>query len=130
MYRSNPDGITRRVKQVLWAALAGGGAPARKGLEVPVEEVRKRGEAYLAGLPAGERTDRLARVFGLYMDGGSVDQVAKAAGVSQSSVSVYLNEIAAAIGCRVVRWQAGVGSVARALKDGRFGVARRRERAG
>ncbi|HOC54468.1 MAG TPA: hypothetical protein PKI20_02470 [Verrucomicrobiota bacterium] len=116
MYRSNPDGITRRVKQVLWAALAGGGAPARKGVEVPAEEVRRRGEAYLAGLPAGERTERLVRVFGLYMDGGSVDQVAKAAGVSQSSVSVYLNEIAAAIGCGVVRWQAGAGSVARALK--------------
>jgi hypothetical protein len=58
----------------------------------------------------------MRRVFGLYMDGSSAGQVAKGTGVSQGSVSVYLNEIEAAIGCKVLRWRAGVGGIAKAVK--------------
>jgi integrase len=116
MYGVNPDGITRRVKRVLWAALAGGATPVSAAAEVSTEEVRKRGETYLARLSAGERRERMRRVFGLYMDGSSAGQVAKGTGVSQGSVSVYLNEIEAAIGCKVLRWRAGVGGIAKAVK--------------
>jgi hypothetical protein len=123
MYAVNPDGITRRVKKVLWAALAsltkaeGREQRAESELgEVPAAEVRKRGEAYLAKLGAGERRERMERVFGLYLDGNSVGAVAKGAGVSKGTVSGYLNEIEAAIKCKVLRWRVG-GGVAKAVRE-------------
>jgi len=84
MYDANPYGITGRVKKVLWAALSrlngeaskDGAAGAEALPEVPLDEVRRRGEEYLAGLPAGERRGNMARVFGLYLGGASVAGVA------------------------------------------------------
>jgi hypothetical protein len=121
MYGDNPYGITARVKKVLWASLSKlargqtGEADVVPALpEVPVEEVRRRGEEYLAKLLAGERRDAMGKVFGQYMDGASVAKVAKAIGVSQSTVSLYLNEVEENIGCKVVRRPVGV---AEAVKD-------------
>jgi len=112
MYRDNPHGITLRVKKVLWAALTRlakaemsepdgpklkaetGEAEEEEALaEVAAEEVRRRGEAYLASLPASGRRESMGRVFGEYVGGASVAKVAKSVGVSQSRVSLYLNEI-------------------------------------
>jgi len=121
MYGVNPDGITRRVKRVLWAALAGDAEGGMKNAdpklpELPAAEVRERGEAYLAKLGAGERRERMARVFRLYLDGKSVGAVASGAGVSKGSVSEYLNEIETAVKCKLLRWRAG-GGVAKAVKE-------------
>ena len=66
MYRDNPDGITRRVKRVLARALQPPGSrPGQSRPEVPDEEVRRRGEAYLAGLPASHKAERMRQVFTL-----------------------------------------------------------------
>ena len=123
MYEVNPDGITRRVKKVLWAALANKGE-AKKGepyslgdlSELPAAEVRRRGEAHLAKLAAGDRRERMERVFRLYLDGNNVGLVALGTGVSKASVSGYLNEIEAAIKCKLLRWRAG-GGIAKAVKE-------------
>ena len=45
----------------------------------------------------------MATVFKLYMDGQNIQAVMAAVNVSKGSVSGYLNEIEAAIGCRIVR---------------------------
>jgi integrase len=132
MYGENPYGITARVKKVLWGALsklakaeaaargeapsgAANGADAPKELaSVPVEEVRRRGKAYLATLLASERRESMGKVFGEYVGGASVAKVAKSVGVSQSTVSLYLNEIEGQVKCKVVR---RAGGVAEAVKD-------------
>jgi AcrR family transcriptional regulator len=67
----------------------------------------------------------MTRVFGQYVDGASVAKVAKAVGVSQSTVSLYLNEIEEKIGCRVVR---RLSEVAEAVKED--GSVLRAERTG
>lgn len=124
MYGANSYGITGRVKKVLWAALsklakAEAAARGEKVEEVPalpevaVEEVRRRGEAYLATLPASERRESMGKVFGEYLGGASVAKVAKSVGVSQSTVSLYLNEIEGRVKCKVVR---RTGGVAEAVK--------------
>ena len=121
MYEENPYGITGRVKKVLWAALsklaraeavAKGEAEEQEPAlpELPAEEVRRRGEAYLASLPASERRESMGKVFGQYVDGASVAKVAKTIGVNQSTVSLYLNEIEEKIACKVVRRAAGLGA--------------------
>jgi hypothetical protein len=71
--------------------------------QVSTEETRKRGDAYIATLPEGEKRSRMAAVFNLYMDGQNIQTVMVAVNVSKGSVSGYLNEIEAAIGCRIVR---------------------------
>ncbi len=55
-------------------------------------------------------------VFNAYMDRKKSGEVAAAAGVSKGRVSGYLNEIEAAIGCRIVRGRPEGGSVTAALK--------------
>jgi hypothetical protein len=88
---------------------------------VSVEEVRCRGEGYLAGVAAGDRRETMTRVFTDYLDGDSVAKVAKSVGVSQSTVSLYLNAIEEEAACKIVRRPRGVaeavkgdGSVLRA----------------
>ncbi len=114
MYRENPDGITWRVKKVL--------AEAFKDLRpdrlptVSAEETRALGEAYLDGLPEGEKTARMRAAFLAYMDGRTSGETKDAAGVARGSVSNYLNEIEAAIGVRVVRGRSDEQSVTALLK--------------
>ena len=108
MYLENADGITWRVKKILAISL-GESAPdgtASTENELPViseTEARARGAKYIASLPEGEKRDRMATVFKLYMDGQNIQAVMKAANVSKGSVSGYLNEIESAIGHRIVR---------------------------
>jgi len=123
MYLANPDGITWRVKKILAVAL---GDPEteenrqqRAESELPVvsaDEARRRGEEYIAELPAGEKRERMAAVYNRYMDGQSLKQVVAAGGVSQGSVSSYLQEIETAIGCRIVRGRPDGRSLAARLK--------------
>ena len=122
MYLENPDGITWRVKKILAVGL---GEPVVEVGETKVlpalstEETRKRGEAYIAKLPEGEKRSRMAAVFKLYMDGQNIQTVMAAVNVSKGSVSGYLNEIEAAIGCRIVRGTSHTGKVEGGnLKDG------------
>jgi hypothetical protein len=146
MYLENPDGITWRVKKVLTLALSEFGTEgeaARKGLHalpnaekaggkagnadtdgtqgtarptVSEDVARKRGEAYIAQLPDGEKRWRMAAVFAEYMSGKKLCDVATSLGVSKGSVSGYLNEIEKAVGCRVVRGGADPGSLRARLK--------------
>ena len=128
MYEDNAYGITGRVKKVLYGALsklAKAEAAARgekveeqpKLPEVAVEELRQRGEAYLASLLQGERRESMGKVFGEYIGGASVATVAKSVGVSQSTVSLYLNEIEQAIKCKVVRRTGGVAEAVKGDKS-------------
>jgi integrase len=101
MYQENPDGITWRVKKVLFEALRKkkvGGLP-----ELSDEETRERGLAYLAGLEDSKKTDHMRSVFALYMDRKATREIIEVAGVTKGSISAYLNAIEAKIGCRVIR---------------------------
>ena len=113
MYLENPDGITWRVKKILAAGLKqkpeDGGRKAEALPEVSDAEARKRGEALIARLPEGEKRTRMATVFKLYMDGLNIQAVMTGAKVSKGSVSGYLNEIQAAIGCRIIRGASRTG---------------------
>ncbi len=100
MYRTNPDGITWRVKQVLARALAGGAVEA---LPQPVEEVRAEGLAYIDRLGATSKAGHMRAVFTAYMDGQNLDQVMVTTGCSRGSVSGYLNELERATGLPIVR---------------------------
>src|ERR1022692_2205797 len=120
MYLENPDGITWRVKKILAVGL---GEPVveageTKALpELSTEETRKRGEAFIAKLPEGEKRTRMAAVFRNYSEGNNIQAVMAAVNVSKGSVSGYLNEIEAAIGCRIVRGSSHANK-GDSLKDG------------
>jgi len=120
MYLENPDGITWRVKKILAAGL---GEPVieageTKALpEISTDEARKRGENFIAKLPEGEKRARMAAVFKFYMDGQNIQTVMAAVNVSKGSVSGYLNEIEAAIGCRILRGTSHTNK-GDSLKDG------------
>ena len=43
--------------------------------EVSDAEARKRGEAFIAKLPEGEKRTRMAAVFKLYMEGKNIEAV-------------------------------------------------------
>lgn len=123
MYLANPDGITWRVKKILAVALGdpekteSGELKAESELPVvSADEARRRGEEYIGTRPAGEKRERMATVFKVYMDGKSLKQVVAACGVSQASVSEYLKEIEKAIGCRIVRGRPDGRSLAARLK--------------
>lgn len=126
MYDENPDGITWRVKKVLAIALGGLGSRPPNGdgfgtqalalPEVSEEEARRRGHEFIARLPESEKKRRMLAVFDAYMDGKKTCEVVAAAGVSKGSVSGYLNEIEAAVECKIVRGRPEGGSVTAALK--------------
>jgi hypothetical protein len=59
----------------------------------------------------------MTQAFTLYMDGKNTQETMAGAGVSKGSVSGYLNEIEAAIACRVVRGRADERSVTAILKN-------------
>jgi integrase len=81
MYRTNPDGITWRVKQILARALGpkavdeGGLLPA-----VSPDEARSRGMAYIDSLGDTPKAARMREVFTAYMDGRTLDEVMGATG--------------------------------------------------
>jgi len=134
MYEENAYGITGRVKRVLFGALSklakaeaaakgdapsgaangadrsSGRPPADELPSLPVEELRRRGEEYLAGLGNVERREKMRKVLDEYLAGGSAAAVAKSVDIGQGMVSLYLNEIEQAIQCKVVRRKAGVGA--------------------
>jgi hypothetical protein len=56
---------------------------------VTEEEARRRGHAFIAGLPDSGKKLRMLAVLDAYMDGKKTCQVAAAAGVSKGSVSGY-----------------------------------------
>jgi len=106
MYLENPDGITWRVKKILAAGLGEAvddGDGTKTLPEISNEETRKRGEAFIGTLPEGTKRERMATVFKLYLEGQNIEAVMAGAKVSKGSVSGYLNEIQAAIGCKIVR---------------------------
>ena len=128
MYEENAYGITGRVKKVLYGALsklakteaAARGEKVEEQTtlpEVAVEELRQRGEAYLASLPASDRRESMGKVFAEYIGGASVGAVAKSIGVSQSTVSLYLNEVEGQIKCKVVRRTGGVAEAVKGDKS-------------
>jgi hypothetical protein len=87
MYTDNPDGITWRVKKVLAVALGGVKAGADALPEVSATEAKRRGHAFIAGLPDWEKKERMRKVFDLYMDAKKTNEIVAAAGVSKGSVS-------------------------------------------
>ena len=93
------------------------GAAADALPEVSDEETRRRGHEFIAGLPDSEKKGRMLAVFDAYMDGKKSGEVTAAAGVSKGSVSGYLNEIEAAVECKIVRGRPEGGSVTAALKS-------------
>src|SRR5208282_2661257 len=120
MYLENPDGITWRVKKVLAVGLGEPVVEAGETEALPelsTEETRKRGEAFIAKLPEGEKRTRMAAVFRNYSEGNNIQAVMAAFNVSKGSVSGYLNEIEAAIGCRIVRGTSHTNK-GNSLKDG------------
>ena len=127
MYEENPDGITWRVKKVLAVALGGVKAGADALPEVSATEARRRGHAFIAGLPDSEKKERMRKVFDLYMDAKKTNEIVAAAGVSKGSVSGYLNEIEGAVKCQIVRGRPEGGSVTAALKGDTSLLRTRRE---
>jgi integrase len=122
MYLENPDGITWRVKKILAVGLGESvpAVPSKAENELPMvseTEARRLGEAYIATLPEGEKRSRMATVFRHYTDGNNIQAVMAAVNVSKGSVSGYLNEIEAAIGCRIVRGSSHTNK-GDSLKDG------------
>jgi integrase len=104
MYNNNPDGITWRVKQVLGRAIERLAIADGKALpEVSADEARARGLAYIDGLGATAKAERIRAVFTAYMDGQGINEVMASTGASRGSVSGHLNEIEGVIGCSIVR---------------------------
>jgi integrase len=104
MYRTNPDGITWRVKQVLARAL--GPKAVDQGVVLPAvspDEARSRGLAYIDSLGDTPKATRMREVFIAYMAGRTLDEVMGATGASRGAVSLHLNEIERAASCPIVR---------------------------
>ncbi len=122
MYLENPDGITWRVKKILAVGLKqmseNGSQKTELLPEVLDAEARKRGETFIAALPEGEKRTRMSSVFNLYMDGQNLQAVMVGAKVSKGSASGYLNEIQAAIGCRILRGASRTGNQSKVEKAG------------
>ncbi len=105
MYRSNPDGITWRVKQVLARALeVNPSADPLPSRTIP-DEIRTKVDAYLATLGNSPRAAKICAVFNAYLDGASLDQVQEVTGASRGTVSNYLNELERETGASIVRGQ-------------------------
>jgi integrase len=105
MYRSNPDGITWRVKQVIARALESlspKGTPALPAT-TDLAEIRARVEAYLGRLGDSARAPRMRAVFEAYAAGASLDEVMAATDASRGTVSNYLNELERETGATIVR---------------------------
>lgn len=117
MYRENPDGITWRVLKILTTAFTT--KDDTKALpKLSEKDTRRKVAEFLAELPATTKTERMRRVFDLYMDRTNPKELTGAAGVSKGSVSGYLNQIEAAVGCRIIRGRKSqLSATARAKTD-------------
>jgi integrase len=105
MYRSNPDGITWRVKQVIARALESlspKGTPALPAT-TDLAEIRARVEAYLGRLGDSARVPRMRAVFEAYAGGANLGQVMAATGCSQGTMSNYLNELERETSTSIIR---------------------------
>ncbi len=116
MYQENPDGITYRVKAVLFEAFkAENEKESGEGQEKPVlalpevsaDEIRARGLNYVASLGETSKAARMKREFELYMDGNKLGKVAQELGSYKTQVYHDLREIEAASKCRIIRGRHG-----------------------
>jgi integrase len=105
MYKSNRDGITWRVKQVLARAMESMNRHSERGQLSPLStgEARTRGWAFLDGQEPSPKTTRMRQVFEAYINGKGISEVMAATGCSRGTVSGYLNEIERAIGGSFIR---------------------------
>jgi integrase len=113
MYRTNPDGITTRVRKVLaragfvdseTAKMIREGTPP--GLPVlPPDITRRKGlEAIAKADMSAEKRERVRAVFSLYLDGKTIPQILRELGFSKGSISGYLNEVERMIDAAVIRF--------------------------
>jgi integrase len=103
MYLKNPDGISRRVKQVLMAALM---PPTPKRLsrpELSQDTIRQKGCTYIETLGGTSKALRMKAAFDAYMDGTRNRDILATHQISKATLSGYLNEIESKIGCPVIR---------------------------
>lgn len=104
MYRSNPDGITVRVKNVLARAFGQKDVQDGKRAAPPSPEViHSRGLAYLDGLGGTAKAGRMRAVLLSYLGGKTINQVMAETGCGKGTVSAYLNEIESGIEARFIR---------------------------
>ena len=105
MYRSNPDGITWRVKQIIARALDSLSTKSTPALPATTDpaEVRARVEGYLGRLGDSARAPRMRAVFEAYAGGANLGQVMATTGCSRGTVSNYLNELERETGASIVR---------------------------
>lgn len=111
LYTQNPDGITWRVKKVLLKALQSEEDCAPLPQLSKKETIRK-GHDYLARLHDSPKTERMRAVFDAYMKGTKGVLICERLGISTGTELYYLNEIEAAIGCRVVKGRKHPGKAA------------------
>ncbi|MFC1460981.1 tyrosine-type recombinase/integrase [Verrucomicrobiota bacterium] len=112
MYRTNPHGITCRVKKVLETAGFYDKKPGKtlrtlpQGLKIlPAQELRKRVLKELSSpkKPISEKKlRRMIAIFESYVDTKSLPRTARDLGVSKSTVSLHLHEIEGRTGLQVI----------------------------
>jgi len=114
MYQENPDGITYRVKAVLFEAFKKenekqeGEQKAVPALpEVTTAEARERGLNYIATLGETPKAARMRQTFELYMAGKKLGEVIQAMGSYKTQVYYDLKEVEAAVKCPVIRGRHG-----------------------
>ena len=111
LYENDQPALDRRLRLILNRAGCvddrhpGGGGIERPDLpELPTEELRRRGlDAITRADMAGKRRERMAAIFGAYVEGKGLPAIARELGVSKSTVSLHLNEVEAMTGAAVLR---------------------------
>jgi integrase len=108
MYADNPQGLTYRLRKVL--RRVGFGDAVRAVVPdfsmAEVEAARVAGIAALEELPQVSKTERMRVAFDLYMGGSTIDDVAAELGRSKSTISLYLNQLEAAMAVPFIRGKA------------------------
>jgi integrase len=110
MYRRNPDGITQRLRCILFQAgfvdsQSMDRIKAMKPLPVVSnQELRERLQKELNNASFSiKKKKRMSRVFDLYQKGNTIPEIEAISGFSRGSVSGYLNEFEQMTGFAVVR---------------------------
>lgn len=116
MYQKNQNAVDGRWREILTrvgfvdAETPGQQKKEKRAAEapalpiLPLDEVRRRGLAVIASGRAIEaKRARMRESFTRYLDGADMPAVARAMGVSKSTVCLHLNEIEEKIGAAVVR---------------------------
>ena len=102
LYEADPATLTRRFKAVLRRAGFDDGRPApaeRKTDPCTDEEIYQAA----AEIYTGERLARAQAILPVYLAGNCVEKTAKLSGFSQSTVSLYLNELETHLGKAIIR---------------------------